>query len=63
MMLLKEKQQREEAEKQRKELEERLRQYEEEFESAKIGWEILASLCLVTYNSAIILCDLCYYLI
>jgi len=37
MMLMKEKQQREEVEKQRRELEERLRQYEEDFETAKRG--------------------------
>ena len=39
MMLMKEKQQREEVEKQRKELEERLRRYEEDFENAKRGLE------------------------
>jgi len=37
MMLMKEKQQREEVEKQRRELEERLRRYEEDFENAKRG--------------------------
>ena len=37
MLLLKEKQQREEAERQRKELEERLKRYEDEFEKARHG--------------------------
>lgn len=37
MLFLKEKQQREEAERQRKELEDRLKRYEEEFEKAKHG--------------------------
>jgi F0F1-type ATP synthase membrane subunit b/b' len=37
MMLQKEKQQREEAERQRKELEEKLQRYEEEFEGARKG--------------------------
>jgi len=37
MMLMKEKQQREEVEKQRKDLEDRLRRYEEDFEGAKKG--------------------------
>jgi len=54
MMLMKEKQQREEVEKQRRELEERLRQYEEDFETAKRGlYWVLWRYCSVVSTTVV----------